>query len=195
MMIHSKTKDYAVIMEKDMGFLTGLIAEENTCFVIDRKVYELYKDLFMGILEERLYLLDALEENKTIDFVLSICEKMTAIPAKRNACLVSIGGGITQDITGFAANILYRGIRWIFVPTTLLAGCDSCIGGKTSLNYRKYKNLLGTFYPPDELHICPIFFDTLSERDFKSGLGEVIKFNLMKGKKDWKMLKKTLQNF
>ena len=106
---------------------------------------------------------------------------MTEIPAKRNAHLVSIGGGIVQDITGFVANILYRGIYWTFVPTTLLASCDSCIGGKTSLNYKKYKNLLGTFYPPDEIRICPTFFHTLSQKDYESGLGEVIKFNIMAG--------------
>lgn len=106
---------------------------------------------------------------------------MTEIPAKRNAHLISIGGGIIQDITGFVANVLYRGIFWTFIPTTLLASCDSCIGGKTSLNYKKYKNLLGTFYPPDEIFICPKFFKTLTDKDFKSGLGEVVKFNIMAG--------------
>ena len=62
-----------------------------------------------------------------------------------------------------------------------MASCDSCIGGKTSLNYKKYKNLLGTFYPPDRIFICPQFFGSLSDRDYKSGLGEVIKFNIMGG--------------
>lgn len=106
---------------------------------------------------------------------------MTGIPAKRNVKLISFGGGIVQDVTGFVANILYRGISWTFFPTTLLAACDSCIGGKTSLNYKNYKNLLGTFYPPDEINICTPFFQTLSERDFLSGLGEVVKFNVMFG--------------
>lgn len=70
-----------------------------------------------------------------------------------------------------------------FIPTTLLAACDSCIGGKTSLNYKKFKNLLGTFYPPDEIFIYSEFFQTLSERDFQSGMGEVVKFNFMYGEK------------
>ena len=106
--------------------------------------------------------------------------------------LISVGGGITQDLTGFVANILYRGIKWIFVPTTLLAACDSCIGGKTSLNYKKYKNLLGTFYPPDEIHICARFFDTLSEGDYKSGLGEVVKFNIMEGEDGLKKMENNI---
>lgn len=181
MIIHSKFKDYKVHLESDFSFLQTLEKATNAEFVIDEQVYGLYKKHLTEIPAERLFLVEAAEEHKTIDTVLSICEKMTEIPAKRNAQLVSIGGGIIQDITGFVANVLYRGIPWTFVPTTLLASCDSCIGGKTSLNYKSYKNLLGTFYPPDELHICPGFFRTLSERDFESGLGEIIKFNIMAG--------------
>ena len=145
MKIQSKLKEYDIIIESSTDFLTGLSKVSNAQFVIDEKVYHLYKELFADIPEDRLILVEALEKNKVIDTALDICEKITEIPAKRNATLISIGGGIIQDITGFVANITYRGINWIFVPTTLLAACDSCIGGKTSLNYKKYKNLLGTF--------------------------------------------------
>lgn len=183
MKIKSNLKEYNVIMEDDINFIKDILRIDHAEYVIDRNVYQLYETYFKTIPQERLILIDALEENKVLDTALEICERMTEIPAKRNAVLVSVGGGIIQDITGFAANILYRGIRWIFVPTTLLASCDSCIGGKTSLNYKKYKNLLGTFYPPDEIHICAQFFKTLSDRDFQSGLGEVVKFNIMAGPK------------
>ena len=182
MIIHSKFKDYSVNIKDSLEFLYELVKTSNAEFVIDQNVYSLYSKYFLDIPENRLYLVEAIEENKIIETALDICEKMTEIPAKRNAHLISIGGGIIQDITGFVANILYRGIPWTFVPTTLLASCDSCIGGKTSLNYKKFKNLLGTFYPPDELYICPEFFHTLSERDFQSGLGEVVKFNIMAGR-------------
>lgn len=181
MIIHSKFKDYQVSFEEDLGFLQTLIRKENTEFVIDENIYNLYGEHFRGIPADRLFLITATEEHKVLDTALEICEKMTEIPAKRNAEIVSVGGGIVQDITGFVANILYRGIAWTFVPTTLLASCDSCIGGKTSLNYKKYKNLLGTFYPPDKICICPDFFDTLTQRDYESGLGEVVKFNIMAG--------------
>lgn len=181
MIIHSRFKDYTVKIEEQLDFLDELANISNAEFVIDEKVYQLYEKKLSRIPQERLVLVEAIEENKIVDTALSICERMTEIPAKRNAHLVSIGGGIIQDITGFVANILYRGIFWTFVPTTLLASCDSCIGGKTSLNYKKYKNLLGTFYPPDEIRICPAFFHTLSQKDFESGLGEVIKFNIMAG--------------
>lgn len=181
MIIHSKFKDYEVHIEDNFNFVSTLSQIENKQFVIDQNVYDLYKELFTSIPSEQVIIIEATETNKVIDTALHICEKMTEIPAKRNAVLISIGGGIIQDITGFVANILYRGIQWIFVPTTLLAACDSCIGGKTSLNYKKYKNLLGTFYPPDHIYICAEFFKTLSDRDYKSGLGEVVKFNIMAG--------------
>lgn len=181
MNIISRIKEYSVEFEKDLDFLYELCKVPNSQIVVDKNVYELYKEYFSRLSGDRLFIIEAAEQNKVIDTALGICEKMTALPAKRNAVIISIGGGIIQDITGFAANILYRGIKWIFVPTTLLAACDSCIGGKTSLNYKSYKNLLGTFYPPDEIHICSRFFQTLTDRDFKSGLGEIIKFNIIAG--------------
>ena len=181
MIIHSRFKEYSVEIVNDFGFLEKIMLLENSEFVIDKNVYTLYHDLFANIPSDRLIIIEATEATKVIDTALNICEKMTDIPAKRNACLISIGGGIIQDITGFSANILYRGIKWVFIPTTLLAGCDSCIGGKTSLNYKRFKNLLGTFYPPDEIYICPKFFKTLTQKDFESGLGEVVKFNIMTG--------------
>lgn len=184
MTIHSKFKDYSVVFQPELFFLREYFEKEETYFVIDENVYQLYKDtMFLGLRKEKYILLDAKEEKKNIQTVLDICEEMTKLPGKRNIHLISVGGGITQDITGLVANILYRGIYWTFVPTTLLAACDSCIGGKTSLNYKHFKNLLGTFYPPDEILICASVLKTLTEKDFQSGLGEVVKFNVMYGDK------------
>lgn len=182
MIIKSSTKNYEVKIGTDFA-MTKELSLDDTCFVvIDSNVYDIYKEeLFNRIPENRLYIIEAIEEKKTIDTALEICEIMTNIPAKRNARLISFGGGIVQDVTGFVANILYRGVNWTFYPTTLLAACDSCIGGKTSLNYKKFKNLLGTFFPPDEIRICTPFFKSLTEKDFQSGLGEVVKFNVMFG--------------
>ena len=181
MQILSNIRNYEVKFEDKLDFLNELTGLDNFVAVIDKNIFELYRVFFTKIPKEFLYILEAKEQNKNIDTALEICEKITDISAKRNATLLSIGGGIVQDITGFVANIMYRGINWIFVPTTLLSACDSCIGGKTSLNYKKYKNLLGTFYPPNNIYICSEFFYTLSAKDFNSGLGEVIKFNIMAG--------------
>lgn len=181
MNIHSRIRDYTLSIAQDFSILEPVFTLDKAFYVVDRTVFELYSGLFEALPSERTFLLNAREEEKTIDAALAICERMTAFNAKRNARLVSFGGGITQDVSGFAANVLYRGVRWTFVPTTLLAACDSCIGGKTSLNYKGFKNLLGTFYPPAEILICPLFFNTLTQDDFLSGLGEVVKFNFLMG--------------
>lgn len=183
MIIHSSTKNYEVKIANDFNAVENIGVDADTFFVIDKNLYNIYnRIIFENIPEKQRYIFDATEENKTIESALEICEIMTNIPAKRNTKLVSFGGGVVQDVTGFVANILYRGIHWTFFPTTLLAACDSCIGGKTSLNYKKYKNLLGTFYPPEKIYICTPFFKTLSKKDYESGLGEVVKFNVMFGK-------------
>lgn len=192
MKIQSKYKEYEVIIEKEASFFDSLCAQPNAFYVIDQNVYGLYRNLFCGIPEKRLYLLEAVEENKVIETALAICGRIAEMPTKRNAALVSVGGGIVQDVTGFVANVTYRGIRWIFVPTTLLAACDSCIGGKTSLNYKKFKNLLGTFYPPDAIHIYEKMFQTLAMKDYKSGLGEVVKFNIMAGESGLENMEKNI---
>lgn len=196
MIIQSYAKDYKVEIYKDFSFLGDLFALPDSFFVLDEVVYRLYREqifqCFEQELKEHFCLIRAEESNKTIETALSVCEKISDLRAKRNAVLVSIGGGIIQDITGFAANVLYRGIQWRFVPTTLLAACDSCIGGKTSLNYKEYKNILGTFYAPDQIYICPSFFKSLSEKDFESGLGEVVKFNIMAGEEGIALLEQDI---
>ena len=97
------------------------------------------------------------EELKTIGTVQLLYDRLLERPAKRNLTLVSVGGGILQDVSGFAASTLYRGINWVFVPTTLLSQAGRCIGGKTSLNYGAFKNLVGTFYPPSQIAIYTPF--------------------------------------
>ena len=101
------------------------------------------------------------EEVKTLESVEGIYDQLLLRSAKRNLTLITIGGGILQDITGFVASTLYRGINWILIPTTLLAQADSCIGSKTSLNYKGFKNLIGSFYPPKKVWIDPYFLGTL----------------------------------
>ena len=181
MEIVSRFKNYTVDFVDSLAYLWDLAELEETFFVIDAQVYELYQSSLPKLSMEKLYLVNAVEDKKNINTVLDICEKMTAMKSKRNTQLISIGGGIVQDITGFVASSLYRGIKWTFYPSTLLAACDSCIGGKSSLNYKGFKNLLGSFYPPDEIFIYPEFFHTLTSRDYCSGLGEVVKFNVIAG--------------
>jgi len=180
--IKSKLRDYEVRTGAANEFVTSLVNLENKAFVIDENVWHLYADSILCTLpKSETLVFPALEEKKTLEGVQEIYEFLLKRSAKRNLTLVTIGGGILQDVTGFAASTLYRGINWIFVPTTLLAQADSCIGSKTSLNYKGYKNLIGSFYPPSTVWIDPAFLKTLQTQDFYSGLGEVVKLHIMGG--------------
>ena len=180
--IKSNIHNYKVEFKKDLTFIQKLIKLEKKVFVIDKNVYKLYKDELKDIKKEELFLLDAIEEKKTLKSVQKIYKFLAKFDAKKNLTLISIGGGITQDVTGFVASTLYRGINWIFIPTTFLAQADSCIGSKTSLNFDRYKNILGGFYPPKQIYVAPTFLKTLTKKDFYSGVGEVIKFALLQEK-------------
>lgn len=180
--IKSNIKNYIVHFEKDKSFLEKLVNSENTIFIIDKNVYNLHKsNILANIPQDKSIFLDISEEMKNIETACFLYEKIMQFSPRKNLTIVSIGGGITQDVTGFVASSLYRGINWIFVPTTLLAQVDSCIGAKTSLNFKHYKNLVGTFYPPSEIYIYPEFLKTLKREDFYSGVGEMAKLHLMNG--------------
>jgi len=194
--LNSNIHNYEVSFEKDFKFFKRLIKIEKKVFVIDKNVYKLYKKVFKDIKKDELFLLDAIEQKKTLKSVEKIYKFLATKDAKRNITLISIGGGITQDITGFVTSTIYRGIKWIFIPTTFLAQADSCIGSKTSLNFETYKNILGGFYPPHKIYIQPDFLDTLTKKDYFSGIGEVVKFALLKESypKDFKSIVKMLES-
>lgn len=183
--IKSNIKNYTAYFEKDDKFLCDLSNLQNTVFVIDENVWDLHKEGCLRYLPlEKVIIQPVCEEIKNIDTVCELYEKIMAFAPRKNMNLISIGGGIIQDITGFVASSLYRGINWIFVPTTLLAQVDSCIGAKTSLNFKHFKNLVGTFYPPSKIHIYPEFLKTLTKGDYYSGVGEMAKLHLMNGERD-----------
>jgi 3-dehydroquinate synthase len=182
--IKSNVRNYKVVFGSVKNYLAKLrISEKTTYYIIDHNVWRIYKKSFLKINRNKIIILPVSEEKKNLDSVQRLYGKFIKFSAKRNVTIVSIGGGITQDITGFLASTLYRGVKWIFIPTTLLAQADSCIGSKTSLNYKSFKNMIGTFYPPFELFVDTDFIYTQKRIDFYSGLGEVIKLHIMGGKK------------
>ena len=149
---------------------------QDQIVIVDAKVYELYKNY----LPSDLILFDCIEQNKTLDGSISIFRELIKRKVKSNGKIIAIGGGILQDVVGFVCSTYCRGILYDLVPTTLLSQCDSCIGGKTSINFESVKNILGTFYPPNNILICPEFINTLTNEDRLSGMGELIKFNILK---------------
>lgn len=181
MSIASKLRDYRVRFVVDAGneVPTGV----GYRYILDETVWRLYRATKLAALpQSETFVLTVSEELKTLETVEQLYEWLSADPAKRNLKVVSIGGGILQDVSGFACSTLYRGLDWTYIPTTLLAQADSCIGAKTSLNFRASKNLVGTFFAPSEVIIDVGFLSTQSELDFFSGVGEVAKLHLIGGR-------------
>lgn len=122
-----------------------------------------------------VYPIKATEQNKVIETVLGICEWLLDKDANRNDLLLTIGGGITSDIGGFAASIYKRGISYANIPTTLLSQVDAAIGGKNGVNFKAYKNILGTIVQPKFTYINVSTLSTLPKRQFLSGAAELLK--------------------
>ena len=125
--------------------------------------------------KQTVFILESGETHKTAETVLRICESALKAALNRSSVFVGIGGGVVCDLCAFACSIFKRGALLELVPTTLLAMTDAAIGGKTGCDFGSYKNMLGTFYPARTIRIVPDFVQTLSEREFFSGLAEAVK--------------------
>ena len=119
------------------------------------------------------------EEYKNIDTVLDILDKLFLAKFDRKSTLIALGGGVIGDMTGFTASMYQRGIDFIQMPTTLLSQVDASVGGKTGVNNKYGKNLIGAFYQPKAVYIDPAFLDTLPSREFSAGVAEAIKMAVM----------------
>ena len=173
------------------------IFEENSinfsqCLVIaDKNVPKKLINKVLSSLPKKkisLHYFNSSEKNKnqkSVDNILSILLNKNF---KRNDCIISIGGGITGDVSGFAASIFKRGLKFINIPTTLLSQVDSSIGGKTGINSKYGKNLIGTFYQPSLVISDIIFLKSLPKREIICGYGEVLKHAIIADKKFFSFL-------
>lgn len=148
----------------------------KTLLVCDSNVAELYR----AEAEKRLspadtFVFPAGEKSKTIDTVMALCRRAAALKLDRKCAFVALGGGVTGDLTGFAAAIYLRGVDVLQIPTTLLAMVDSSVGGKTAVDIPEGKNLVGAFHQPCRVVIAPELLATLPERELKNGLAEAVK--------------------
>ena len=161
-------------------------------FYIVDKFFE-NKNLYIN--KSRAIYIKANEENKSYLYVSTVISKLLKKNIDKKCIIVCIGGGVVQDIASFVSSILFRGIKWVYIPTTLSAQSDSCIGSKISINLGALKNIIGGYYPPQKVIINISFIKTLKNRDILSGFGEMGHYFYLSNKEDFIFFVKKLNNF
>ena len=192
---------YSIILEEDFGQLAGEmekleIAERKICIVTDSQVGPLYSEQvrqeLSGVCKRvTVYTIEAGEEYKTLDTVRGLYEHLILEHFDRKDMLAALGGGVVGDLTGFTAATYLRGIRFVQIPTTLLSQVDSSIGGKTGVDFDSYKNMVGAFHMPSLVYMNLSVLKTLSERQFASGMAEILKHGLIRNEVYYKWLLKN----
>lgn len=161
----------------------------GTHYLVDKTIAHLYgPEIDQYIDHSRAVFIEATEEAKSLERLTPVFADFIQRGLHRYGTLTVVGGGVLQDIGCFIASILARGIRWNFIPTTLLAQADSCIGSKSSINVGVFKNQIGTFHAPHRIWLVPKILQTLPFDEIRSGLGEIIKLQLLKGEADFNEL-------
>lgn len=176
------TRDFTDVQQEFAPLIT---LDAKVCIVTDSIVRDLYADELKAELiklagKVDIYAISAGEEHKTLDSVKDIYTFLIREKYGRRDCLVALGGGVVGDMTGYVAATYQRGMDYIQVPTTLLAQCDSSIGGKTGVDFDGYKNMVGAFKMPRLVYMNMSTLHTLEERQYFSGFAEVMKHGLIK---------------
>ncbi|MDR1246068.1 MAG: 3-dehydroquinate synthase [Clostridiales Family XIII bacterium] len=188
---------------RDFGALIrerlGEPAERETALVTDRNVWDRYERAISASfaraeLKFRAVVLNPGEENKSLTGLGGLYDAFSEMQLRRDGLVVAFGGGVIGDLAGFAAATWMRGVRYVQIPTTLLAQVDSSVGGKTAVNTNAGKNLAGVFYQPSLVLTDTALLSTLPEREFRSGMAEVIKYGAIRSKRLFDSLKKELSS-
>lgn len=181
-------ESYDILIETSiLDDLSDLIRKEYSgkyAIITDSNVSLIYGEELLTELKERKIdscLLDfpAGEGSKSMNTVIYLTSKLLENRLDRKSTIIALGGGVPGDVGGFTASVFMRGVHYIQVPTSLLAQVDSSVGGKTAVNTLEGKNILGSFYQPRAVYIDPLTLKTLPEREFRSGLAEVVKYGIL----------------
>ncbi|MFC1555541.1 3-dehydroquinate synthase [candidate division KSB1 bacterium] len=171
------------ILNEIGGIIDDIASGNKLILITDENVDNHYSNAIEKSLNSNFEMLKIVispgENSKQMDTILNICGRMYDFGVERTSSVIAFGGGVVGDIAGFCAAIFLRGIPFIQIPTTLLACCDSSVGGKVGINFKNTKNLIGSFYQPKGVYIDPELMSTLPKREMISGLGEVIKTGLI----------------
>lgn len=154
------------------------IAKRQLFIVTDSNVFAWYRHEIWHVFgnDVPVHIIPAGETSKTMRNLTAILKSMLENGMKRNCTVVAFGGGVVGDIAGLAASLYMRGVHLIQIPTTLLSQVDSSVGGKTAVDFEGVKNIIGSFYQPEEVIADPRFLSTLPDREIRCGLGEIVKY-------------------
>lgn len=185
-------KDYNIFFEQDFKSFNDAISplslnKTKVMIVFDSNTARFYKESFMSLIKGFCakpfsFLFEAGENSKNLDTVQQLYEELIKYHFERKDVLIAFGGGVVGDLTGFVAATYLRGIRFIQIPTSLLAMADSGIGGKTGVDFLSYKNMIGAFHQPSLVYINLSLLETLPDREYLSGMAEIIKAAYIKDK-------------
>lgn len=165
-----------IYVKDDFSDLQTLLKGEKELYLVyDANVRETADKIGAMIELKGAKAIGTSEAAKNMDTVMSICDFLLEKGASRKAFVLTLGGGITSDMAGFAASIYKRGVRFANLPTTLLAQVDAAIGGKTGVNFHNFKNLIGVINQPEFTYISSSVLETLPRRDYNSGVAELLK--------------------
>ena len=169
-------------------------SKKKICIVSDSNVSTHYLSQLVEILKDYAMVVETFtfpagEEHKTLATVEDLYAYLIESKFDRGDMLVALGGGVVGDLTGYTAATYLRGIWFMQIPTSLLSMVDSSIGGKTGVDFRAYKNMVGAFHMPKSVYINLSCLNTMNERDYRSGFGEVVKYGIMKDKAFYEWLR------
>ena len=200
MKINTKTQKYSIVIGSNLILNISKIIKDNSLnfkkclIIIDKNISnKIISQIKKSLNKKKIYIhfFKANEINKNISNVSKILDIMLNNNFSREDCLISVGGGITGDVSGFAASLFKRGLKFINIPTTLLSQVDSSIGGKTGVNTKYGKNLIGSFYQPNLVISDIQFLKTLPNREIICGYGEILKHSLIANKNFYNFLDKN----
>ncbi len=170
--IHGKTGHSKIFVGERLANLHAYLPEAKVVIITDENVAGYYQQDFP---EMPVIQINTGEGIKTLETAAKIYQQLISLEADRSVLLVGIGGGIVCDITGFIASTYLRGVRFGYVPTTLLAQVDASVGGKTGVNFMGYKNMVGVFNQPEFVICDPALLNTLPEEELACGFAEIVK--------------------
>ena len=200
LIVKTKNKTYPIYFGNNILNKTGRLIKKNLpnvkkiCIISDNKLPKLLlKKLIKSLkkYELKIYKLPVSEKTKSLKVANKIIEQLLNNNFNRSDCVIALGGGVLGDLSGFISSLTKRGLKFINIPTTLLAQVDASIGGKTGINSNQGKNLIGTFYQPDFILSDVSILKKLPQREIVSGYGEILKHSIILDRKFFLWLSKN----